>query len=305
MTCRILVADDSTPIQKVIKIAFSKYAVEILTAGSLAEAVKECEKSRPELIIADASLPGVASANDLTRLLGKSQGAAMIVLMGSYDSVRDPDLRAAGLESILKKPFDAIELLEACERMIPGRLTAASAPGLSNVSGQNKLPQPPQEPFASPPLPPPPMAMPMETPKVAPQPKQSLHSETPGIPSFLLDGPQDELVVPAIPSIDMARKGQPAFSAGIPPVVSEPRATEIPPIIKAPVQPKTPSAESINPVAALQDAAEELIRRELPGLVERAVSRYCAENFKEIAKEVITQELRRLADEKARYLLDQ
>ena len=136
MTCRILIADDSTPIQKVIKIAFSKYAVEILTAGSLVEAIRESERARPDLVIADASLPGVSAASDFTRLLGKSQGAAMIILMGTYDSVRDADLRAAGLESILKKPFDAMDLLEASERMIPGKLKATGSSLNQNTGGK-------------------------------------------------------------------------------------------------------------------------------------------------------------------------
>ncbi len=48
-------------------------------------------------------------------------------------------------------------------------------------------------------------------------------------------------------------------------------------------------------------AVEELIKESLPNLVDRAVQRYCVENFKGVAREVLTNELRRLADEKARY----
>jgi hypothetical protein len=50
---------------------------------------------------------------------------------------------------------------------------------------------------------------------------------------------------------------------------------------------------------------ESLVRDELPVLVDRAVERYCAEHFRGIAREVLTAELRRLAEEKARYLVDQ
>jgi hypothetical protein len=52
-------------------------------------------------------------------------------------------------------------------------------------------------------------------------------------------------------------------------------------------------------------AVETFVRDELPSLVDRAVERYCADHFKTIARDVLTAELRRLAEEKARYLVDQ
>ena len=42
----------------------------------------------------------------------------------------------------------------------------------------------------------------------------------------------------------------------------------------------------------------------LPELVRKAVEEYCDRHFKSLAKEVIASELRRLADEKARHLVD-
>jgi hypothetical protein len=55
----------------------------------------------------------------------------------------------------------------------------------------------------------------------------------------------------------------------------------------------------------LSAAVEAFVRDELPALVDRAVERYCVEHFKGVAREVLTAELRRLAEEKARYLVDQ
>lgn len=312
MRCRILVADDSTPIQKVIKIAFSKYQVEILTAGSLSESLKESERAHPELVIADASLPGVAAASDFSRILAKSQGAAMIMLMGTYDSVRESDLRAAGFEVILKKPFDAIELLEACERMLPGKLSQS---GAGSTSTKENAPQ------SAPPAP----------------------HVAPGVPLFSLDAP-DPAMTPPPPVVDTTRKGRPAFDersgdlpSGLPQVPttpgsmasvadrsaaswrSAPAGLELSMSSDAYAGPqlsfdppphaakndsslgKAPSAT----LGGISGAAEDFMRHELPALVERAVERYCREHFKGVARDILTTELRRLADEKARYLVDQ
>jgi hypothetical protein len=69
--------------------------------------------------------------------------------------------------------------------------------------------------------------------------------------------------------------------------------------------PSPPVQSSGNQVSGLSAAVEALVRNELPTLVDRAVERYCVEHFKSAAREALTAELRRLAEEKARYLVDQ
>jgi CheY-like chemotaxis protein len=283
MVCRILVADDSTPIQKVIKIAFSKYAVEIATAGTLAEAIKESERFHPELVIADSGLPGVSTASDFKRLLSHSQGAAIVMLMGSFDAVREADLHAAGLGAVLKKPFDALELLDACEKLLPGKMEPNP---VGQFSRSNVLPEPQN-------LPPPPSGRGQE-------PTRAPITPVTGVPSFLLETnpPLEESA--ASLDVDSAKKGLPAFDPRTFPSFESERLGKAPPL------PKTPSQNDFMPGSMNVDSElmEEIVRRELPGLVERAVQKYCHEHFKGLAKDVITAELRRLADEKARYLVD-
>jgi hypothetical protein len=48
----------------------------------------------------------------------------------------------------------------------------------------------------------------------------------------------------------------------------------------------------------------EELTRDLPELVRRVVEDYCDRHFKSLAREFIASELRRLADEKARHLVD-
>lgn len=61
---RILVADDSATIQKVIKIAFSRHNYDIVEASSFIEAITSQSRAVADIIIADASLPGAHGPND-------------------------------------------------------------------------------------------------------------------------------------------------------------------------------------------------------------------------------------------------
>jgi two-component system, response regulator, stage 0 sporulation protein F len=296
MTCRILVVDDSTPIQKVIKIAFTKYAVTIQSAGSLNEALKECEKAKPDLIIADASIPGVGSAQDFSRLLAKSQGGAMVMLMGSYDAVKESDLRAAGFETIVKKPFDAVELLAACESLMPGKLvlagagSASSSPQLAPPTARSSAPQFSLDDAVSS-IPKGPPSLNLDGPTSKPQvPSGKLgQPNAEGVPAFLIDpNPDLNVQIPPLPKIELGQKGRKAFDAP-----TEGSSGGLKAAMSAP-KPAFDRPQGLDGAAASQ----------IPQLVEKAVVKYCQDHFKETAREVLTNELRRLADEKAKYLVD-
>ena len=108
MDRRILVADDSSTIQKVIKIAFSKYPVEIVEAGSYIEALSAVGKQAPDMLIIDASLPGAHGPDDFAKLKSSSQDAPLLLLVGTYEKVDEDSFKAVGLEEFL--PTDWVYL---------------------------------------------------------------------------------------------------------------------------------------------------------------------------------------------------
>src|SRR4051812_39255063 len=110
MSRRILVADDSSTIQKVIKIAFARHAVEIVEASSFAEALAVVVRQAPDLLIVDASLPGAQSPDDFARLARDAHGASVLLLFGTYDAVDEAAFRQAGFPNFLKKPFESGDL---------------------------------------------------------------------------------------------------------------------------------------------------------------------------------------------------
>src|SRR5690606_37256068 len=54
----------------------------------------------------------------------------------------------------------------------------------------------------------------------------------------------------------------------------------------------------------IRERLDEFINAEAPVIVRKAIESYCEKHFAEIARAVLTAELRRLADEKARLLVD-
>ncbi len=154
MAERWLVIDDSSTIQRVIKLAFQGYDVVISEADSCQEAAREIMSHPPSLVIADAALGGVQGVQDFLALKAQAPQAPFIILEGSYDNIDEAQFRGAGFQHFLKKPFDGAQLLsvtrQALGRALPYRGEAA-------VAAQAGAPQVHQQPTMTMPPPPPPV----------------------------------------------------------------------------------------------------------------------------------------------------
>lgn len=152
MAERWLVIDDSSTIQRVIKLAFQGYDVVISEADSCQEAAREIMSHPPSLVIADAALGGVQGVQDFLALKAHAPLAPFIILEGSYDNIDEAQFRAAGFQHFLKKPFDGAQLLsitrQALGRALPyrGEAAVAAAAGAPHTPSQANMTMPPPPP---------------------------------------------------------------------------------------------------------------------------------------------------------------
>jgi hypothetical protein len=99
--------------------------------------------------------------------------------------------------------------------------------------------------------------------------------------------------MPSSITLDGARRGQKAFEAPEQSRLSTKAAGSQPTL-----------QDLAPPMASVTSGLMEELTRDLPELVRRVVEDYCDRHFKSLAREFIASELRRLADEKARHLVD-
>lgn len=293
MVCRILVADDSSTIQKVIRIGLAGVPCTIKSVASYVEACKVIDSEAFDLIIADAGLPGVSAGNDFLKLSERTNRAPLILLMGSYDTVREADLRAIGIENIIKKPFSPGELPNLVRKLIGG------------VAGDEIHSHPVNLSPVKTGISPVSISLAQESEAFNPSTPFKLESEGVLRDPFGAVDPKSDM--PRIPEIEFGLRGRPAFDTPSANSMDLKKSFSQSDSLKAltNLTMATANFNDINTNAGLSDSIESFIKSELPALVEQAVERYCAEHFKGVAREALISELRRLADEKARYLVDQ
>jgi len=146
MAKKLLVADDSLTIQKVIRLALAGAAsgasdgYEIQTVSDGNDAVQQISLFRPDIVLIDVSLPG-KSAFEVKRATNQHRDLANVrfVLMSSaFEKVDEIQVEEVGFHGRLTKPFDPAHLREVLGQVL------AKAPPAQETDSPPELPPIPE-----------------------------------------------------------------------------------------------------------------------------------------------------------------
>ena len=154
MSRRILLADDSVTIQKVIELTFMDEDFEVRAVSNGDEALALLPDFRPDFVIADVHMPGANGYEVCRRAKALSTNLPVLLLVGTFEPFDEGQARSCGADSFLKKPFDSQELLQRVQDLLgTAKPAAASAPEPAFGAATPFPPGPtavPSSPFAEP-----------------------------------------------------------------------------------------------------------------------------------------------------------
>jgi CheY-like chemotaxis protein len=133
---RILLADDSPHAQRMGERILRDEGHEVITVSDGLVAMLRLKDARPDLIIADISMPEV-SGYELCEYVKGNGGAPVFLTAGAVEPVDEAEVGRVRADGVLKKPFEASLLLEAI-----GRFVAGSKKRSAEKSEKNEAPKP-------------------------------------------------------------------------------------------------------------------------------------------------------------------
>jgi CheY-like chemotaxis protein len=107
---KLLLADDSIAIQKVIDLTFSDEGMEVVTVGDGQDALEKLNQCRPDVVLADIFMPGV-DGYALCRYIKENkrfQDVPVMLLVGSFEPFDEAEAKRAGADDVVTKPFQSI-----------------------------------------------------------------------------------------------------------------------------------------------------------------------------------------------------
>ena len=227
---KILLADDSITIQKVIELTFSDEDFEVVTVSNGRLAIEKVQEVRPDLVLCDIIMPE-KDGYEVCDFIKKNAATAQIpvlLLTGAFEPFDQDRASRVGCDGFLAKPFEPQTLIAKVKELL-------------NQSGARPAPSRPAAPPAPPAYAPPAPTPPTPAPPVfsAPEPahyapaRPAAEAFVPEEPQSLygaLDAEQDESMAPVTAEETATLRDTPApaeseFGSWSPPTVELPLET--------------------------------------------------------------------------------
>ncbi len=120
MPKKILLADDSLTIQKVVELTLAGTDYELTCVSNGQKALESLEHSRPDLILADVVMPG-KNGYEVCEAVKSDPATAripVVLLSGTFEPFDRDRADRIGADRVVSKPFDAQQLLNEIETLL-------------------------------------------------------------------------------------------------------------------------------------------------------------------------------------------
>lgn len=318
---KLLVADDSLTIQKVIRLALSNDGYEIQTVSEGNEAIEQILLFRPKVVLIDVTLPGKSAIEVKAAISSKPElaGTQFILMSSAFETIDEAALGQAGFTARLTKPFDPAHLRKLVSEGVAHGIAQGGTPAMP-------LPMPTISVPAAPAAPPAEVPDLLWSPSPQPEAPEAMPDD-----SDIRQLTQSTLQMAGLDDLDWsinepsAGKGQPAMSPpgvpGLPPLAglgSGPTLAPPSSITASSAPSRAASAYFENPLsqgiaglgddlpppvpslpaepqtyALPTDELEALVRQQ----IEEAIQRVSRDLLPQIAERIIKQEINRLLNE--------
>ncbi len=120
MSKKILLADDSITIQKVVSLTLANEDYELIIVGDGDSALKKAKEIKPDLVIADLSMPGM-NGYELCEAIKRDEelaGTPVMLLASTFESIDEQRAERVGADGHIVKPFESEELITKIKELL-------------------------------------------------------------------------------------------------------------------------------------------------------------------------------------------
>lgn len=127
MPYKLLLADDSVTIQRVIELTFADEDIQVIAVGDGQQAIARIDAERPDVVLADIGMPERDGYEVAAHVKGTPHLSHIPVLLltGAFEPIDEARARAVGCDGVLVKPFEPQMVINRVRDLLAGRRPAS------------------------------------------------------------------------------------------------------------------------------------------------------------------------------------
>lgn len=128
---KLLLADDSPTIQKVVELTFADEGVSVISVSSGNEALAKLAEVKPDVVLADVCMPPPSGYEicEYIKQNAELRHIPVILLVGSFEPFDEAEARRVCADDILTKPFQSIRrLIDRVGGLVSGKQDPEQVP---------------------------------------------------------------------------------------------------------------------------------------------------------------------------------
>lgn len=119
---KLLLADDSVTIQKVVSLTFADEGLEVTPVGDGALAIEKLPEIMPDIVLADVFMPG-RTGYEVCEHVKRNESLRhipVLLLVGAFEQFDEKEAHRVGADGVVTKPFQSIRQLVSKVRSMLG-----------------------------------------------------------------------------------------------------------------------------------------------------------------------------------------
>jgi CheY-like chemotaxis protein len=130
MPQKLLLADDSVTVQRVIELTFADEGMTVIAVGDGRQAIERIEKDRPDIILADVTMPERDGYEVATHVKNTEHLAhiPVVLMTGAFEQIDEARARTVGCDGVLAKPFEPHMVIALVRQLLDKGEPPASVP---------------------------------------------------------------------------------------------------------------------------------------------------------------------------------
>ena len=121
MDTKVLIVDDDPAVSDVLSEIVTTYGYQAILASSAKEGVSLLAKGGIHLILLDLSMPEITGDQFLEFIRKRGMRVPVVVVSAHVDAEKVAALRASGISSVVVKPFEVSDVIDAMEQALQGK----------------------------------------------------------------------------------------------------------------------------------------------------------------------------------------